>query len=204
MRGHVQAAHPDQVWALDFLVDQTSDGRPIKILTVTDEHTREALATTAARRIGADDTVSTLAQIVERRETTPAYIRCDNGPELTAEAFKDWCRFTGITTAYIEPGAPGRTPTSSPSTATSATNSSTWSHSTPCSKRNSSSTTGGSSTTTADPTNHSTTKPQQPTPTNGMLPTTTDPHNRRTINRGQVRPSTRLPTGFQPDQQPRG
>jgi putative transposase len=56
MPGHVTAACPNQVWALDFLVDQTADGRPIKILTVTDEHTREALATHAARRIGADDT----------------------------------------------------------------------------------------------------------------------------------------------------
>ena len=110
MPGHIEAAHPDQVWALDFLVDQTADGRPIKILTVTDEHTREALATSAARRIGADDTVSTLEQIVERRGTTPAYIRCDNGPELTAEALKDWCRFTRTTTAYIEPGAPWQNP----------------------------------------------------------------------------------------------
>ena len=56
MPGHVTAACPNHVWALDFLVDQTADGRPIKILTVTDEHTREALATHAARRIGADDT----------------------------------------------------------------------------------------------------------------------------------------------------
>jgi len=110
MPGHVQATCPNQVWALDFVVDRTADGRPIKILTVTDEHTREALATPAARRITADDTVSTLEQIVERRGQAPAYIRCDNGPELTAEAFKDWCRFTGITTAYIEPGAPWQNP----------------------------------------------------------------------------------------------
>jgi len=39
MAGHVTAACPDQVWALDFFVDQTADGRPIKIPT-TDEHTR--------------------------------------------------------------------------------------------------------------------------------------------------------------------
>ena len=67
MPGHVAATCPNQVWALDFLVDQTADGRPIKILTVTDEHTREALATTAARRIGADQTVNVLERIVERR-----------------------------------------------------------------------------------------------------------------------------------------
>jgi putative transposase len=80
MPGHVTAACPNHVWALDFVVDRTADGRPIKILTVTDEHTREALATTAARRIGADDTVTVLEEIVERRGTAPASIRCDNGP----------------------------------------------------------------------------------------------------------------------------
>jgi transposase InsO family protein len=110
MPGHVEAAYPNQVWALDFLVDRTGDGRPIKILTVTDEHTREALATPAARRITADDTVTALEQIVERRGTSPSYIRCDNGPELTAAALKDWCRFNHTTVAYIEPGAPRQNP----------------------------------------------------------------------------------------------
>lgn len=41
---------------------------------------------------------------------------------------------------------------------------------------------GGLSKTTTDPTNHSTTKPQQPTLTNGMLTTTNDPHNKWTKN----------------------
>ncbi len=110
MPGHVTAACPNQVWALDLVVDQTADGRPIKILTITDEHTREALATTAARRIGADQTVSVLERIVERRGTAPALIRCDNGPELVSHALKDWCRFTGVQTGYIEPGAPWQNP----------------------------------------------------------------------------------------------
>jgi putative transposase len=110
MPGHVTAGCPNQVWALDFLVDQTADGRPLKILTVTDEHTREALATEAARRIGADDTVGVLERIVERRGTAPELIRCDNGPELVAHALKDWCRFAGVQTGYIEPGAPWQNP----------------------------------------------------------------------------------------------
>jgi transposase InsO family protein len=36
--------------------------------------------------------------------------RCDNGPELTAQTLKDWCRFAGVTTSYIEPGAPWEKP----------------------------------------------------------------------------------------------
>jgi putative transposase len=110
MPGHVAAARPDQVWAIDFLVDQTADGSPLKILTVTDEQTREAIATPAARRMGADETVRALEQAACRRGRAPDYIRCDNGPELIAEALKDWRRFNQVTTRYIEPGAPWQNP----------------------------------------------------------------------------------------------
>jgi transposase InsO family protein len=37
-------------------------------------------------------------------------IRCDNGPELTANALRDWCRFSGTGTSYIEPGSPWENP----------------------------------------------------------------------------------------------
>jgi putative transposase len=37
------AEHPNQVWALDYQFDQTTDGRILKLLNIVDEHTREAL-----------------------------------------------------------------------------------------------------------------------------------------------------------------
>jgi putative transposase len=52
MPGHLTAACPDQVWAIDFVSDQIADGRPLKILTVTNEHTREALATPGGTQDG--------------------------------------------------------------------------------------------------------------------------------------------------------
>ena len=67
----VRGAHPNHVWALDFQFDETADGRPVKILNVTDEFTREALATNAARRITAAGTMAVLDQIVEERGYTP-------------------------------------------------------------------------------------------------------------------------------------
>ena len=51
MPGHLTASRPDQVWAIDFVSEQTADGGPFKLLTVTDEHTRESLAIPAARRM---------------------------------------------------------------------------------------------------------------------------------------------------------
>ena len=34
----------------------------------------------------------------------------DNGPELTAHALHDWCRFSRTGTSYIEPGSPWENP----------------------------------------------------------------------------------------------
>jgi transposase InsO family protein len=101
----LRAERPDHVWALDFQFDQTADGRVLKLLNVVDEFTREALAIHVARRIDADQTVNVLERLAAQRGA-PAYVRCDNGPELTAHALRDWCRFRDTGTAFIEPGSP--------------------------------------------------------------------------------------------------
>ena len=51
-----------------------------------------------------------LDRLVAERGATPRFLRCDNGPELTANALRDWCRFTGAGTSYIEPGSPWQNP----------------------------------------------------------------------------------------------
>ncbi len=104
------ATSPDHVWALDFQFDVTAHGRVIKILHVVDEFTRESLSDRVGGSIDADATVATLDAIVAARGTHPGFIRCDNGPELTANALRDWCRFSGAGTAYIEPGSPWQNP----------------------------------------------------------------------------------------------
>jgi len=104
------AERPDHVWALDFQFDLTADGRILKLLHVVDEFTREALAIECRRRIDADQTVAVLEGLVAARGTAPGHIRCDNGPELTANALRDWCRFSKADSAYIEPGSPWQNP----------------------------------------------------------------------------------------------
>jgi putative transposase len=103
------AERPNQVWAVDFQFDTTTDGRLFKILNIVDEHTREALACHVARSIDADATVNVLDTIAAGRGY-PEFIRCDNGPELTAHAIRDWCRASGAGTVYIDPGAPWQNP----------------------------------------------------------------------------------------------
>jgi putative transposase len=99
------AERPGQVWALDYQVDQTADGRVIRLLNVVDEFTREALEMLVARSIDADTTVAALERLAAQRGA-PEHLRMDNGPELTAHALRDWCRFSNAGSAYIDPGSP--------------------------------------------------------------------------------------------------
>jgi putative transposase len=103
------AQRANHVWALDFQFDQTADGRVLKMLNVVDEFTREAMQMLVERRIDADGTVRVLEGLTALRGA-PEHIRCDNGPELTAHALRDWCRFAKAGTSFIEPGSPWQNP----------------------------------------------------------------------------------------------
>ncbi|MHB8613808.1 MAG: IS3 family transposase [Candidatus Dormibacteraceae bacterium] len=105
----LRAERRNQVWALDFIFDSTSDGRPIKALAMCDEHTRESIGRQLGRSITADDVVDVLDQAKAERGA-PECIRMDNGPELIASAIRDWCRLSGTGTIYIEPGSPWENP----------------------------------------------------------------------------------------------
>jgi len=96
---------PNVVWALDFQFDQTTDGRMLKLLNVIDEHTRECLAIDVNRSIDADGVVRCLDRLANERGA-PVYVRFDNGPEFIAYAVRDWCRFNGTDTVFIDPGSP--------------------------------------------------------------------------------------------------
>jgi putative transposase len=71
---------------------------------------REALAIRVARSIDADHTVRVLDQIVRERGVAPELVRMDNGPEMTANAVRDWCRLGGSGRSFIEPGSPWQNP----------------------------------------------------------------------------------------------
>jgi putative transposase len=105
----LRAERPNQVWAFDFQFDQTADGRPIKLLNVVDEFTREALAMLIERSVDADKAVSVLERLAAQRGT-PEHLRCDNGPEMTGHALRDWCVLSTAGTAFIEPGSPWQNP----------------------------------------------------------------------------------------------
>ncbi len=93
------------VWSYDFVADRTYDGRPLKMLTVLDEYSRECLAIVVARRMKSDDVLEVLTELFAEHGP-PAHIRSDNGPEFTAEVVRDWLKQVGVKTLFIEPGSP--------------------------------------------------------------------------------------------------
>jgi putative transposase len=95
----------NHVWSYDFVHERTHDGRPLRMLTVIDEHSRECLAIRVERRFSSRGVLMTLARLFIQRGT-PDYIRSDNGPELTAKALRNWLKRLEVKTLFIEPGSP--------------------------------------------------------------------------------------------------
>jgi len=100
-----RAQYKDHVWSYDFVMDQTEDGRRLKIMPVVDEYTRECLNLEVERSITAEGVLATLARLFRNRGE-PSFIRSDNGPEFIAGAVKRWLEISGVKTLYIEPGSP--------------------------------------------------------------------------------------------------
>jgi putative transposase len=98
---------PNQVWAVDFQFDSTTDGKPIKIVSVVDEHTRECLGGMVERRITGEHLITELDRLAGQRGAYPAVLRCDNGPELACTAMTDWAAGQ-VGLHYIPPGQPWR------------------------------------------------------------------------------------------------
>lgn len=96
---------PNHVWSYDFVMDQTRDGRVIKMLTVIDEFTRECLAIEVRRRITSKEVIETLGNLFLTRGC-PKYVRSDNGPEFIARVLRQWFATLEVCPLYIHPGSP--------------------------------------------------------------------------------------------------
>jgi len=97
--------HRNHVWADDFVFDRTREGRPLKLLNVVDEFTRECLTIEVALKQNSRDVLRTLAGLM-LRHGIPKHIRSDNGPEFVAKAVRDWLSRLDVGTLFIELGSP--------------------------------------------------------------------------------------------------
>jgi len=70
----------NQVWLIDFMHDQLSDDRSVRILNVIDDFNREALGIEVDFSQPSERVVRVLEQVIQWR-SKPAMIRVDNCPQ---------------------------------------------------------------------------------------------------------------------------
>lgn len=103
----VVPAAPNKTWSMDFMSDALADGRRIRILNITDDFNREAIAVEAALSFPAARVVRAMG-LLEETYGLPEVIRVDNGPEFISHRLRSWCKEKGISLQYIQPGKPSQ------------------------------------------------------------------------------------------------
>jgi putative transposase len=95
----------NEQWALDFLEDALASGRTIRLLSVIDVHTREALALEVDTSLPGSRVVRVLDRLRGER-SLPTQLVLDNGPELISRVLEAWAHEHRITLHFIDPGKP--------------------------------------------------------------------------------------------------
>jgi putative transposase len=96
---------PDQVWSMDFVLDQLQNGARFRSLTIVDVYTREAVAIEVGQSLKGDDVVRTLNRLKLERGV-PKVLFCDNGSEFTSHAMDLWAYRNGVKIDFSRPGKP--------------------------------------------------------------------------------------------------
>jgi putative transposase len=79
------ATKPDDCWSADFVSDKLVDGRPIRVLTVVDQFTRECICLKVDRTMNGPELVAALTQAIAERGARPSSLTLDN--VLNARSF---------------------------------------------------------------------------------------------------------------------
>lgn len=101
----VAPTRPNHIWSLDFMHDALYRGKAFRTLNVMDESNREALTIEIDFSLPSARVIRVLEQL-EEIHGLPEAIRLDNGPELRAAVFTEWCESKRIELKYIQPGKP--------------------------------------------------------------------------------------------------
>jgi putative transposase len=95
----------NEQWALDFLHDTVASGRTIRLLSVLDVFTREALALEVDTSLPGSRVVRVLDRLADARPL-PDQLVLDNGPELISRVLEEWaCQHT-VRLPFIDLGKP--------------------------------------------------------------------------------------------------
>jgi putative transposase len=83
---------PHKRWRMDFVGEQSVDGRLVRVLMIVDQSTRECLAETVDR--------------VVAQRGTPDSIMVDNAPEFRSKTLAFWACRNGVYLSFFRPGRP--------------------------------------------------------------------------------------------------
>jgi len=95
----------NQQWALDFLEDALASGRKLRLLSVIDVFTREALALEVDTSLPGRAVVRVLDRLGAERPL-PVTLVLDNGPELISRVLEEWAHDHAVMLHFIDPGKP--------------------------------------------------------------------------------------------------
>ena len=111
---HVSAVHRlvrtpaqrrNEVWSMDFVLDQLADGRRFRSLTMIDLFTRECLAMEVGYSLKAENVVQVLERLKYERGV-PQRIYCDNGSEFVSGLTDHWAYTNGVSLDFSRRGKP--------------------------------------------------------------------------------------------------
>lgn len=105
-RGPVPApSSPHERWSMDFVHDQLFDGRPIRILTVIDQLSRESPLIEVDFSMSGQKVASALERYVTQY-SAPLSLTVDHGTEFTSKALEEWAWRRNVKLDFIRPGKP--------------------------------------------------------------------------------------------------
>jgi putative transposase len=97
--------HVNEQWALDFLEDALASGRKIRLLSIIDVFSREALAIEIDTSLPGSRVVRVLDRLAGERPL-PTRLVLDNGPELISRVLEEWAHQHAVALHFIDPGKP--------------------------------------------------------------------------------------------------
>ena len=96
---------PNERWSLDFVSDQLSNGRRLRILNIVDDYSRVCVGQLVEYSISGHRLARFLTELATERGL-PERIVMDNGPELTSKAMFHWSQDQQVKLEFIQPGKP--------------------------------------------------------------------------------------------------
>jgi putative transposase len=101
----VKPTGANEVWGMDFVADQLSDGSKFRALTIVDVFSREALAIDVGQRLRGEHVVAALNRLVAKRQA-PKYLFVGNGSEFSGRLPDLWAYNYKARIDFSRPGKP--------------------------------------------------------------------------------------------------